>query len=87
MKLNINHIITGWANVVKDKFNVLDPETKDLAAKRMLMCDLCYLREANKCSPNKKGMNLRTGEIVKGCGCNIAAKTLSPSSKCPLEKW
>lgn len=87
MKLNINHIIEGWANVVKDKFNVLDPETKDMAALRMGNCDVCYIRTNNTCDPKKSGMNLATGKIEKGCGCNIAAKTMSPHSKCPLGKW
>jgi hypothetical protein len=87
MKLNIEHIITGWANVVKDKFNILDPATKDMAAERMQLCNMCYLRTGNTCDPSKGGMNLKTGKIEKGCGCNIAAKTLSPQSKCPLAKW
>jgi hypothetical protein len=87
MKLNIEHIITGWANVVKDKFNVLDPATKDMAAHRMQLCNMCYLRTANTCDPSKGGMNLITGKVEKGCGCNIAAKTMSPHSKCPLAKW
>jgi hypothetical protein len=87
MKLNVEHIITGWANVVKDKFNVLDPATKNMAADRMQLCNMCYLRTGNTCDPSKGGMNLKTGKIEKGCGCNIAAKTLSPQSKCPLAKW
>lgn len=87
MKLNVEHIITGWANVVKDKFNVLDPATKNMAAERMQLCNMCYLRTGNTCDPSKGGMNLKTGKIEKGCGCNIAAKTLSPQSKCPLAKW
>jgi hypothetical protein len=87
MKLNISHIIEGWANVVKDKFNALDPATKDLAARRIQHCDVCYLRTGNKCDPSRKGMNLKTGKIEKGCGCNIAAKALSKHSKCPLDKW
>jgi hypothetical protein len=87
MKLNVEHIITGWANVVKDKFNVLDPATKDMAGQRMQLCNMCYLRTGNTCDPKKGGMNLKTGKIEKGCGCNIAAKTLSPHSKCPLAKW
>ena len=87
MKLNVEHIITGWANVVKDKFNVLDPATKGMAAERMQLCNMCYLRTGNTCDPKKGGMNLKTGKIEKGCGCNIAAKTLSPQSKCPLAKW
>jgi hypothetical protein len=87
MKLNVEHIITGWANVVKDKFNILDPATKNMAADRMQLCNMCYLRTGNTCDPSKGGMNLKTGKIEKGCGCNIAAKTLSPQSKCPLAKW
>jgi len=31
--------------------------------------------------------NNQTGEVVRGCGCNISAKSMSPNSLCPLDKW
>jgi len=32
-------------------------------------------------------LNEKTNQMVSGCGCNIAAKTLSRASKCPAGKW
>jgi hypothetical protein len=83
----IQQIFTGWANVVKDKFNLLDNETRALAENRMKICNSCELRVGGTCSPNKTGKHMVTGVETKGCGCGLAAKTLSPESHCPLAKW
>jgi len=83
----IIEIIEGWANVVKDQFNAVDPVTKEVSKKRLLECNSCDIRNGNICSPNRWGINILTEQRVNGCGCNIAAKTLSPSSQCPLGKW
>lgn len=83
----ISQILTGWANVVKDKFNSLDPDLKELGEARMTICNGCDLRVGGTCSPHKTGTHVETGEIVKGCGCGLAAKTLSPTSHCPLGRW
>lgn len=80
-------IIEGWANVIKDQFNAVDVVTKTISEKRLLKCNSCDIRVNNTCSPSKWGNHVITEELVNGCGCNIAAKTLSPSSKCPLGKW
>lgn len=85
--MQIKQIIEGWGNLVKDQFNVLHPDIKELAAKRLEFCDTCEIRKGNTCDPTKKIKDVATGEIVKGCGCNIAAKTLSLSSRCPASKW
>jgi len=53
----------------------------------MKICDDCTLRIGGTCSPKKTGKHVETGEITKGCGCGLAAKTLSPTSHCPLAKW
>jgi len=45
------------------------------------------MRSGHKCDPGKQGKNVKTGNMVNGCGCNIAAKTMSPGSSCPLGKW
>ena len=84
---NIPLILEGWGNVVKDEFNILDPKIKQLASARMLICDNCEIRDGSACDPEKCGTHVETGEIECGCGCNIAAKTLSPNSECPLGKW
>ena len=82
----IEQIITGWANVVKDRFNLLDPNVKALSESRLFSCDVCIMRTGNKCDPSKIGTHEKTGHATRGCGCNISAKTLSPRSVCPLGK-
>jgi len=85
--MKIVEIIEGWANVVKDQFDAVNPFTKAVSKKRLLECNSCSLRQLNTCSPLLYGNHIITGERKNGCGCNIAAKTLSPSSQCPLGKW
>ena len=90
MKIRISQIpliLEGWGNVVKDEFNILDPKIKQLASTRMLICDNCDIREENTCSTEIYGIHTKTGILANGCGCNIAAKTLSPNSECPLGYW
>jgi hypothetical protein len=83
----IREIIEGWANVVKDHFDAVDPQTKELSKKRLLYCDICNIRQGNNCSPHIFGYHEVTGYRVSGCGCNISAKSLSRNSECPLGKW
>lgn len=83
----IKDILQGWGNLVKDQFNLLDEETKELSELRLYNCHFCHLRDGNMCSPNKKGEHIYSGQIVSGCGCNIAAKSLAPDARCPLGKW
>ena len=45
----IREIIEGWANVVKDQFDAVDPQTKELSKKRLLSCDICNIRQGNNC--------------------------------------
>jgi len=85
--INISHILEGWGNRVKDKFNLLDEETKSLSIKRLLICDGCSIRVENSCSTLHFDYHVKTGELKSGCGCNLSAKSLSPSSECPLGKW
>lgn len=83
----IIEILEGWGNVIKDQFNAVDPVTKAISKKRLLECEPCSLRQGNTCSPSIYGYHIITNERKNGCGCNISAKTLSPSSQCPLGKW
>ena len=80
-------ILEGWGNVIKDQFNAVDPVTKAISKKRLELCDPCGLRQGNTCSPQIYGYHVITEKRVNGCGCNISAKKLSPSSQCPLGKW
>jgi hypothetical protein len=83
----LREILEGWGNVIKDQFNAVDPVTKAVSKKRLELCDPCGLRQGNTCSPQIYGYHVITEKRVNGCGCNISAKTLSPSSQCPLGKW
>ena len=40
-----------------------------------------------KAQSAKTGKHVVTGQEVRGCGCRLAAKALSPGSVCPLGKW
>ena len=83
----LEQILVGWGNRIKAAFGALDPETKEMSRLRMLECNSCYMRTGNTCDPRKAMKNNITGEVVRGCGCNISAKSMSPASQCPLGKW
>jgi hypothetical protein len=83
----INEIPDGWGNLIKSNFGLLDEETRTLAEGRLIHCNVCSIRSANTCDPNQTIRNVKTNDMVKGCGCNISAKTLSRQSKCPAGKW
>lgn len=85
--LKINEILEGWANNMKDKFGRLDPEMKKLAANRMSICNKCIVRTNNWCSPLRSRIHKTKGIYVKGCGCNLSAKTMSKNAKCPAGEW
>jgi hypothetical protein len=85
--VNVIHILEGWGNYVRDKFDMLDSDTQELASKRLTFCDSCHMRDGNSCSTSKSGYHIITKQLTYGCGCNISAKTLSKGSQCPLGKW
>ena len=83
----INEILVGWANTVRDRFNALHPDVKEISEKRLNICNECPMRNGSICDPRRHGENVKTGLLTRGCGCNLLAKTMSPGSKCPLSKW
>mgnify|MGYP003114532759 FL=1 len=85
--IKLKEIFDGWGNYAKDKLKLLEPSLKLMSKQRLLICHECEMRTFGTCNPGKKGLNIMTGELVRGCGCNLAAKTLSPISRCPLGKW
>lgn len=98
MSTTISNILEGWGNSIKDKFGLLNnPELKAKSEKRLLICDKCFLRDNNTCSRNRTGFVEKTfkymdedrikGQVFKGCGCNLAAKSLCDDCQCPLNKW
>jgi hypothetical protein len=85
--MNFKLIIEGWANYLRDRFDLLEESTKILAHSRIEICDTCEVREGRSCSPSKTTKHVITEELVRGCGCNIAAKAMAQESKCPAGKW
>ena len=83
----INNIINGWGNLIKDKFGLLDNQTRAIATKRLSICNECSIRSVGVCNPTKNTINIKSGKVVKGCGCVIAAKALDAASYCPAGKW
>ncbi len=77
----------GWANLIRDRFNQLDQDTKRISEQRLVLCNLCDIRLNATCDPKKVAPHVITGELKRGCGCNIAAKTMAKNAKCPLGKW
>lgn len=83
----INEILTGWGNTVRDRLGFLDEPTRLEGIRRLEICNKCSMRNGNRCDTNKVGYHVKTGQEMRGCGCNLSAKTLSPESHCPLGKW
>lgn len=83
----VSQILTGWGNLVKSHFVDLDPELKAQGETRLLICNSCHMRNGGTCNTQKTGTHVVTGQEVRGCGCRLAAKALSPGSHCPLGKW
>jgi hypothetical protein len=97
--MSISNIFEGWGNVIKDKFNLLTEEEKKISTQRLLLCHTCSLRKDNSCSRKKQSVvvknffykdlneNRITGQVVNGCGCNLAAKSLCKECQCPRGLW
>ncbi len=83
----MEQIFTGWGNLMKSHFMNLSPELKELGEMRLKLCNGCEMRNGGSCSTSKEGIHVVTGQKVRGCGCRLAAKALSPGSVCPLGKW
>lgn len=84
--MDIRGIISGWANLTLKELNLLSPQIRELGEKRLKICDSCPVRTGNICDPKKTILN-KNGDRVRGCGCQLSAKALSPGSKCPAGKW
>ena len=82
----IKNILSGWGNLIKANFDKLDDSVKKLSEERLNICDSCDIRLGSICNPSKVGRHV-DGSIKRGCGCNIAAKSMVKHAKCPLGKW
>lgn len=85
--MDFKAIITGWANLGLNKLDMLNSDLKEVSEYRLAHCHTCSMRIGNTCSRDKEGIDVKTLETKKGCGCNLSAKTLVLESKCPLSKW
>lgn len=83
----LKEILDGWGNRIKDTFGTLDEDIKIMSQIRLEQCNSCSMRTFNTCDPTKQIKHIVTEQLVRGCGCNISAKTLSPDSECPAGKW
>lgn len=72
---NRKKIYEGIKNsVIRDAF------VEDVAAKRMVLCNLCPSK-GDKCEVPG------TAPCCNECGCSLAFKVRSLSSECPLGEW
>lgn len=95
----IKQIANGWINLILNELELLPEDLKKEAEKRIEICHECPLRKDNRCDPEKEGEAVTTffykatgerrvqGINYKGCGCNLAAKTVCKDCQCPLGKW
>ncbi len=73
MKLNIRQIQEGFTNLTKKKLGMEQKEIELMAQKRMDICNPCeHKTPRGRCAE---------------CGCVLSAKTRSPTSSCPINKW
>lgn len=93
MSINIKDVFTGWSNVLLDKFNLLDEDTKKKAVEKYeTYCKNCPINAKGMCSTSRtapavadvkiEGVWVHAGEEVNGCGCPLIAK-LKSDSNCP----
>jgi hypothetical protein len=85
--MKIKNILTGWANLTLQRFNLLPEGLKERAEDALMQCNSCTMRSGNTCDSSKQERHIETNEVVSGCGCNLSAKTLDPNSECPIGKW
>jgi hypothetical protein len=71
-KSNINNILKGWFNVIRNELGVLPEDIKLESERRLKICETCIDRVNNRCGI---------------CGCTLIAKSKDPQSKCPINKW
>lgn len=94
---SLNNILEGWANNIKNNFGLLSPELKSKGEKRLLICNVCTLRDGNTCSKKRTGLVVQDfvykdierlkGQEVNGCGCMLSMKSLCDNCQCPRGLW
>ena len=69
--MEINNIINGWFNQVRQELGILPDSIKIEAERRLEICPRCPQRKGDRC-----GL----------CNCWLIAKAKS-NSKCKIERW
>lgn len=87
----------GFVNVLKAKLGTLEEGIAEEGLRRFKICELCSIRDKNKCSSKKQGIVKETfhyygelrnkGDKFEGCSCNLASKVLSTNALCPGNYW
>jgi len=85
--LNIKDIVEGYLHKNLNKLGLANEKKKKLAKDRMTICVQCVLFNNGYCNPEGKIENIKTKEIVEGCGCNLSAKVFCKECSCPANKW
>lgn len=80
-------VIDGFSNLFLSELHLLPQKEQEAYAGRYERCINCSIRVGNVCDPNQSRPHAVTGEIVHGCGCNLAASTKSPRKSCPAGEW
>jgi hypothetical protein len=80
-------IVQGWANLARFHTGDLDPEIENMAAERLEKCEDCPARRLFFCSILVRVPHAEDERLVRGCGCMITPKVLSPDSSCPAGHW
>lgn len=74
--MKIKEILDGWAYDFLDTLKICPPHIKKMSLDRLLICKKCDILDGKVCSRERGG-----------CGCPISKKIISPSTKCPINKW
>lgn len=82
----LKEITEGWFNYAKKELGLLDLQTAEVAEKRLKICSTCKIRTGDRCDSTKGGIS-KYNKFTYGCGCPLIPKSLSPSSRCPLDYW
>ena len=85
----IAQILEGWGRQIAYAwFNIYNKKHKQIMENRLEVCDTCSIRTKNICDDSKTEVDNITGNIIRGCGCSIQAKSfVMENNICPAGKW
>lgn len=93
-EIKISDVILGCTNYYfGDIINTPEQQEKlkKIIAYRLNICNNCIMNsnQAGVCDNSGNIMipHTETGQLVSGCGCNLACKAAEPNTNCPAAKW